>query len=284
MVARFLGQFLLERGSVSAEGLLRAVAHQEARNPKLGELAVHEGILSPADAERINQEQRRTDAKFGEIATRLGLLTDRQIESLAKKQQQGRVMIGEALVAVEAMSKELLEKELAVYNTEEERTRRELQDAKSAIGWANGPIYSSSVMITSKLLLRVAGLPVKERSVRQLSGSIAPAEVRVGLGFRGDWKGDYVISMSQVIATRISMRMLNETKPIPELVLDSLKEFANIAAGQICAALESERVKCDLTAPRDYPSGQSVSFSNRLIAAFELESPSGVVDLVIAPE
>ena len=41
MAAKFLGQFLLERGTLTPAQLLAALDAQRASNPLLGELAIH---------------------------------------------------------------------------------------------------------------------------------------------------------------------------------------------------------------------------------------------------
>ena len=53
MAAKFLGQFLLERGTLTPAQLLAALDAQRASNPLLGELAIHHGIIPPT----INLQQ-----------------------------------------------------------------------------------------------------------------------------------------------------------------------------------------------------------------------------------
>ena len=45
MAAKFFGQFLLERGVIDAQQLLRALELQRASNPMLGEIAQAHGLL-----------------------------------------------------------------------------------------------------------------------------------------------------------------------------------------------------------------------------------------------
>ena len=54
MAAKFLGQFLLERGTLTPAQLLAALDAQRASNPLLGELAIHHGMLDALQARRIN--------------------------------------------------------------------------------------------------------------------------------------------------------------------------------------------------------------------------------------
>ena len=82
MAAKFLGQFLLERGTITSPQLLAALDAQRASNPLLGELAVHHGMLSEAQARRINERQRAEDRRFGDIAQDMGLLDGAQLDVL----------------------------------------------------------------------------------------------------------------------------------------------------------------------------------------------------------
>ena len=66
MTVRFLGQFLLDRGTITAAQLQAATEAQRASNPLLGELAVREGLLTPEQADRIHERQRSDDRRFGE--------------------------------------------------------------------------------------------------------------------------------------------------------------------------------------------------------------------------
>ena len=61
MAAKFLGQFLLERGTISSAQLLAALDAQRASNPLLGELALQHGMLDATQARRINERQRAED-------------------------------------------------------------------------------------------------------------------------------------------------------------------------------------------------------------------------------
>lgn len=283
MAARFLGQFLLERGVVTAEGLLRGVAYQEGRNLKLGDLAVQEGFLTREAAEKINLEQRRTDSPFGVIAQSQGLLDAAKLERLLARQKQTRVMIGEALVAVGAIGREKLTAELAVYAEEQARERREIDLAKAAMPWAKGPVFAAALSVTSKLLVRVAGLMVKEGLAVAIAEELKPSDLLVSIKFTGDWRGDFVLGFSKATAERLAARMLGEPSAQPELVLDAVKEFANVAAGQICASLGAEKISCDLSAPQAHPAGKAVRFPGRQVTLFSLDVPEGSVQLGVVP-
>ena len=87
MAAKFLGQFLLERGTLTPAQLLAALDAQRASNPLLGELAIHHGMLDALQARRINERQRAEDRRFGDIALEMGWLSEGQLDVLLAAQK-----------------------------------------------------------------------------------------------------------------------------------------------------------------------------------------------------
>lgn len=282
MPARFFGQFLLERGVVTGEALLTAIEYQSSHNLKLGELAVREGLLTQGDADQINREQRRQDAQFGQVALSLNKLTPDQIDRLAAKQKQSHIFIGEALVAVQAIGKAQLAEELAAYKQEQDRDRLQAVEAMNAIPWAVGPTYATLVQLTARLLRRVADIITKEGASREHADRLPAAEVQVAVGFTGGWQGEFILRLPAALARRIASRMLDEAQPSPELVIDAVKEFANIACGQMCAALSVGGAAHDLSAPRELPGGREVSLPEHQIAVFPLHTADGTIEIAAA--
>ncbi len=95
MSAKFIGQFLLEKGLITREALLAATEQQQHVNLTLGQLAVAQGLLSRAQADSINLEQQRSDKRFGEIALEKNLLNAIQLVELLRGRKDKRVFIGE---------------------------------------------------------------------------------------------------------------------------------------------------------------------------------------------
>ena len=99
MAAKFLGQFLLERGTLTPAQLLAALDAQRASNPLLGELAIHHGMLDASQARRINERQRAEDRRFGDIALEMGWLSEGQLDVLLAAQKKGRKLFSRGLWA-----------------------------------------------------------------------------------------------------------------------------------------------------------------------------------------
>lgn len=155
MAAKFLGQFLLERGAITPAHLLAALDGQRASNPLLGELAVKHGMLDPAQARRINDRQRAEDRRFGDIALEMGLLDAAQLDVLLAAQKKGRKLFGQVLVEQGALSQERLDAELAAH-------RRDLDEANHALalgiaGHAMTDTATSAIRVCNRLFPRLVG-------------------------------------------------------------------------------------------------------------------------------
>ena len=283
MPARFFGQFLLERGRISADALLAATNHQNQHNLKLGELAVKEGLITVEVADQINREQRRQDKPFGQIARELGKLTSAQIDQLLAKQKQVNITIEAAILAVNALSLNDVQAQLEVFRIEEGREQMLHDESKAEIQWASGPAFITCVELTDRLLQRVADVIVLPGACRSEVDWLSSAEMQYSVSFTGDWGAEYILRLSQDVAAKIASRMLDEDAPDTDLISDALKEFVNVVAGQICAALNNAHgLTCELSPPREYPYNEPVPFEGRKIAIFPLNSLDGMVEVALA--
>lgn len=143
MTVRFLGQFLLDRGTITARQLQAATEAQRASNPLLGELAVREGLITVEQAQRIHERQRSDDRRFGDIALALGLLDSAQLESLLAAQQAGRKLLGQVLLEQGALDQATLQAELDAHRADQAAASHALAAgvAEHALaGAANGAI------------------------------------------------------------------------------------------------------------------------------------------------
>lgn len=118
MFSQYFGQYLLNRGIVSSESLLKALETQQESHVKLGVLAMGAGLLTAAQVEEIHQEQTRQDKRFGEIALEKGYLTKTQLDELLSSQKQGHLLLSQALVDAQALTLDQLEKALQDYQKE----------------------------------------------------------------------------------------------------------------------------------------------------------------------
>ena len=153
MAAKFFGQFLLERGLISKEQLLRALEIQRLSNPMLGEIAQARGWLDAAQARAINERQKREDARFGDIAISMGLLSAEQIDALLGQQKALRKLFGEILVEENMLTREQLEAELQAQQADRADALQSLETGMT--GHPLTRMVQGSIATCSKLFPRL---------------------------------------------------------------------------------------------------------------------------------
>ena len=97
MAVQFFGQYLLEKGLITAEQVLRVIEYQELQNLRIGEFAIRQGLLTESDASRVNQLQLSQDIRFGEAAIQLGVLEEVEVQILLAAQRNSHIYFGEAV-------------------------------------------------------------------------------------------------------------------------------------------------------------------------------------------
>lgn len=153
MAAKFLGQFLLEQGLISAAQLLAALDAQRASNPMLGALAQARGWLDAKQAAQINDRQKREDKRFGDIAQDMGLLTASQVDALIAEQQAGRKLFGAILVEQGVLDDATLGAALKAHAAEREDATRDLE--LGVQGHANERALRTALASCVKLFPRI---------------------------------------------------------------------------------------------------------------------------------
>lgn len=232
MAAKFLGQFLLERGAITTPQLLAALDAQRASNPLLGELAEQRGMLDAAQARRINERQRAEDRRFGDIALDMGLLDATQIDTLLAAQKSQRKLFGEILVEQGALSRERLESELVAH-------RQDLDEANHALalgiaGHALADRVTSAIRVCNRLFPRLLGSPCQAAGIADaatLAACDVTAHVRidaaqpllVGIGCSRD-------SMQAIACALLS---ISPDECDDELAVDALGELVNVLMGYV---------------------------------------------------
>lgn len=232
MAAKFLGQFLLERGTLTPAQLLAALDAQRASNPLLGELAVRHGMLDAAQARRINERQRAEDRRFGDIALEMGLLDAAQLDVLLAAQKNGRKLFGQVLVEQGVLSRAQLEIELAAH-------RRDLDEANHALalgiaGHAQADVATSAIRVCNRLFPRLVGSQCQASGIADdatLDACDVAAHVRieaaqpllVGIG----------CSRATLHALAGALLSIAPEQCDEELAVDALGELVNVLMGYI---------------------------------------------------
>lgn len=246
MSAKFIGQFLLENGSITREALLAATEHQLRVNLTLGALAVAQGLLSTAQADSINIEQQRTDKRFGEIALERKLLNAQQIDELLGLQKKQRVFIGEILIGQGHITREKFDSELALFKQEQERSAELVKVDLDSL--PQREVIEDFLDMTLKILLRMAKEQVKITSVSRTETQFPYAFAQ---RIKGDQQFDFALALPKNLLLVVSHHFLRiNCTVVDELVLDAANEVVNVIAGNGCAKLSVRGMHVNLEPPR----------------------------------
>ena len=253
MAAKFLGQFLLERGVITAPQLLAAIEAQRASNPLLGELAVRHGMLDRTQARRIHQRQRVEDRRFGDIALEMGLLDQAQLAALLDAQKAGRKLLGEVLLEQGMVDAARLGAELAQHRADQEQARHALDHELST--HPLGALANSAIGVCARLFPRMLGsqcLPAEALAPGDLDGWACVANVRV----LGDEPMDIGLASDLSTARALACALLGiePARCDDALALDALGEMVNVVMGYLVRDVMTE----DDTAYRALPPDTTV--------------------------
>lgn len=171
----FLGQFLVSKGLIKEDQLEDALEYQRKRNRPIGALAVGKGYLTEAQVEEILAEQRRFDKFFGQIAREKGLLTEDQVDELLALQRESKVLLGEALLALNYMD----DSQFVPALNEFAKLQSALENASRDLVYSTG--HSEYLMVVLEgaqhAFNRFAGIHVKLHSVCDGPESVAADHV-----------------------------------------------------------------------------------------------------------
>jgi CheY-specific phosphatase CheX len=235
MAVKFFGQFLVEKGLVSREALLKAIELQEQKNLKLGEIAAAMGLVTPAEIERAHRVQLSRDINLGDLLVEMGILTLNQLEEVATRQKNSHLYIGEALVLVGALSNEQLQQHLNAFKADQAPYISERIELPADI--TNPEIWEMAADLTFKMITRMLGFRYRAGKCQAITTADANFSM-AALDLSGDVEARYIISVSQELQKSVAKAVLREASvdhEPPEVLEDTLMEFANVVCGNIAA-------------------------------------------------
>lgn len=250
MAVKFFGQYLIERGVLSADQLLAALEDQRGRNRRFGSYALQLGYLRPADVQRIQTEQQREDARFGEVAVKLGLLSETQVQEILLRQRQDHIMLGELLVERGDVTPERLASELSAFR--EDQAAWGSGDLPLPHDVADAAVVRAMLELSSRLLARTTGEAAK-LDAPQWQDQAPAAQFSVHVRFSGQRDLALAIACDLTAAERLTGALLgaDAVGEGAEVVADAVREFANVVAGSVMARLAQLGVAVEIAPPGD---------------------------------
>jgi len=98
MLSQYFGQYLLNKGILSANQLSKVLELERSVRVKLGILAMDIGYMTALQVGQIHELQKNRDKRFGELAIELGFLTPDQVNILLTAQSQKHLSLSQVIV------------------------------------------------------------------------------------------------------------------------------------------------------------------------------------------
>ncbi|MDL2280381.1 hypothetical protein LJC10_00810 [Selenomonadales bacterium OttesenSCG-928-I06] len=98
MFNQYFGQFLFNKGALTADQLYNIFEYKDTINVKLGTLAITSGLMTAAQVDEVLQGQKKEDKLFGQIAIDKGFLTESEVAQLLNAQNNKQVSLTQAIV------------------------------------------------------------------------------------------------------------------------------------------------------------------------------------------
>ncbi len=289
MVSSIVGNYLMDKGLITAEQFTDILAEQRKVRVKLGLIAVAEGLMTQEEADRVNQLQAVMDKRFGDIAVEKGYLSAGQVDSLLKKQGNAYLAFAQALENQQLMSIEQLEQYLLDYQCENSLTASDMEAIKSddvdrilrlylpvdcekylpAAGLAvrtlirliDSELYPEKAYIASELLSEKA-------AIQYVDGNVS-----ISCGMAGN--GNDLLDVASIFGQEAF-------EQVDEDALDAVAELMNCINGLYASALSKEGVVMELMPPEFSANVSKVASKEMLVLPLYIKGSK--VNFLIAIE
>lgn len=228
MIAKFLGQFLLEKGVITKEDLLKALEHQRENHQRFGSYALRMGYLKVEQLNELYRLQMQKSEKIGELAIQKGYLSHQQVEEILKRQRNDHLMLGEILVKLKMIDREKLYLYLDEYHklTQSEDSHLSIENFKEE------PILLYIVELFISLIYRFTQKKVKSQIPTRVNSIQAPFSFAVTRLVSRTKPIRVLFGAEEEFRVIIAKGFFGEDFQINEKALDdAMEEFVNILCG-----------------------------------------------------
>ena len=286
MIASIIGNYLKEKGLLSAEQLIDLLeAHRKVR-AKLGIIAVSEGLITQEEADRINRLQAIMDMRFGDIAVEEGYLTEAQVENLLKKQGNSYLAFAQALENQRLMLIEQLELLLIDFQYDNSLTSPDMEILKCDdidqilhLFLPNeATSYEQIASVAVRALMRLVdqdiciGRGYLTGSHETENGAMQRVDGRTGFSTALVGKGNMLCEAASTYGQEVFNVM-------DEDALDAIGEIVNCINGLATTGLNHNDDSLDLCPPEYFKEVETLEAEEMLVLPMKLLSRD--VDLVI---
>ncbi|HWR08801.1 hypothetical protein [Sporomusa sp.] len=257
MFTQYFGQYLFNKGIISAEQLCDLLAYEQSARVKLGVLALNAALMTATQIEEVHELQRTMDRRFGELALSKGYLSQSQLDNLLTQQSSRHLALNQAILDKKYLTLGQLEAALEGFKQDNQLSQELLQSLQSAdidqivrlfFDFPHdqlGSLHYDYVALLLKNIVRFLNdQPLLSRPLpltRQPEGWIISQQAI----------GDQTLSTALLLsdsalidlASRFSQEELTQ---VDELAKDSVAEFLNLHNGLFLINMSDKGLELDL--------------------------------------
>ena len=294
MFIQFFGGYLLSKGVVTPEQLVKAIEKEATSHIKLGTLAMHASLMTPIQIEEIKIAQTHTDKRFGELCVEKGYLTDEQVTQLLSEQYPKYLLLGQILTDEGVFDHETFQMLVNDYITESCIDKDGIPEEDNIMIHAMLTDYCRDIHSSNKEYLMEYLTLMVNNLIRFIGAdfTLMPPVNNIDCHtahystqkVTGPFKLDSVIDMDEDIAVMFASRYVNEMfESFDEYVQASMEDFLNLHNGLFTVNISnSYSVELQLEAPYsgtdlDIPASENVF-------VFQALYPFGTVNILITDQ
>ncbi len=255
MISKFFGQFLLEKGAISSEDLIKALEYQKENHQRFGSYALRMGYLTVEQLNELYRLQLQKSEKIGELAIQKGYLTPQQVEEILQRQRNDHLMLGEILVKLKFIEREKLYSLLDEYHriTHSEETHLSIENFKEE------PLLLYVVELFSGLVYRFAQMKIKPQIPSKVSSINAPYSFAVTRLISRQKPIRVLFGAEEEFCKTLAKGFYGENFDLNEKALqDAMEEFINILCGNFLGKSAQLGKTWDLDPPLTIQKGENI--------------------------
>ena len=293
MFVQFFGGFLLNKGIVTADQLVNAMAKESSSHIQLGTLAMHASLMTADQIDDVRIAQTHTDKRFGEICIDKGYLTEDQVNELLASQYPKYLLLGQILEEQGVFDQTTFQDLVRQYVTENSINEENLplEDGETILAMVTD--YCSDLVSTNKDfqidylrllmndLIRFIGydFTLLRPVIRSTS---YPTQKFAAQKVTGSYQLTAVLDMSEETAIAFASRYASESfTEFDEYVSASMEDFLNLHNGLFTVNISNTHsVELGLEPPISGEKNAVECTSHMYI--FPALFPFGVVNIIIS--
>jgi hypothetical protein len=255
MIVKFLGQFLLEKGAITKEDLIRALDYQKENHQRFGTYALRMGYLTVEQLNELYRLQIQKPEKIGELAIQKGYLSHQQVEEILQRQRNDHLMLGEILVKLKIIEREKLYLYLDEYHriTQSENTHLSIENFKEE------PLLLYLVELFVSLVYRFSQKRVKPQIPSKINTIEIPLSFAVTRLVSRVKPIRILFGAEKELKTALAKGFFGEDFQINDKALDdAMEEFINILCGNFLGKAVQMGKTWDLEPPLTIQSGEVI--------------------------